>query len=70
MSFYIRGGMSSLFLGIVLWRKGMKLSILITLLNRGWYFLKPIVKISNQLEQMLGKKLSDYEILFTSTDDE
>ena len=56
--------MSSLFFGNVLWRKGMKLSILITLLNEELVLPQTHREISNQLEQMLGKELSDYEILY------
>ena len=55
--------MSSLFFGNVLWRKGMKLSILITLLNEELVLPQTHREISNQLEKMLGKELSDYEIL-------
>lgn len=47
--------MSSLFFGNVLWRKGMKLSILITLLNEELVLPQTHREISNQLEQMLGK---------------
>ena len=46
------------------WRKGMKLSILITLLNEELVLPQTHREISNQLEQMLGKELSDYEILY------
>ena len=56
--------MSSLFFGNVLWRKGMKLSILITLLNEELVLAQTHAAISAQLEDMLGKDLSDYEILY------
>lgn len=42
----------------------MKLSILITLLNEELVLPQTHREISNQLEQMLGKELSDYEILY------
>ena len=42
----------------------MKLSILITLLNEELVLPQTHREISNQLEQMLGKELTDYEILY------
>ena len=42
----------------------MKLSILITLLNEELVLPQTHREISNQLEKMLGKELSDYEILY------
>ena len=41
----------------------MKLSILITLLNEELVLPQTHREISNQLEQMLGKELSDYEVV-------
>ena len=42
----------------------MKLSILITLLNEELVLAQTHAAISAQLEDMLGKDLSDYEILY------
>ena len=42
----------------------MKLSILITLLNEELVLSQTHAAISGQLEQMLGKELTDYEILY------
>ena len=42
----------------------MKLSILITLLNEELVLPQTHREISNKLEHMLGKELSDYEILY------
>lgn len=43
----------------------MKLSILITLLNEELVLSQTHEAMSAQLEQMLGKELSDYELLYT-----
>ena len=42
----------------------MKLSILITLLNEELVLSQTHAAIAGQLEQMLGKEITDYEILY------